>query len=304
VRDVAGGNRAAADGGFTLLEQWNSFRFTHRCLQRKASAGAMKSTWTVQESNWPGRLALVVVLAGMYLPVLMTFVYSFNASRIGTVWSGFSLHGYRDLFAHSDLWQALGASAAIAAAASSLSVVAGTLAAFGLTHWRPAARKFGQSVLALPLVTPDVILALSLAMFYSALGIRQGFGTVVAAHCVFGIAYAFVAMSGAVHDFDRTLIAAALDCGATPWQALSRVTIPILAPSLLVAWLFVFALSFDDFLITFLTKGPGTDTLPIKIYAQMRFGIKPQTNALFVVMLLVTLSGAMLAFRLKGRSSV
>ena len=261
----------------------------------------MGSNHTGPLVRWLGRAALAAVLAGMYLPVLMTFIYSFNASRIGTVWTGFSLQGYRELFAQGELWRAVGASAAIGAAASTLSVIGGTLAAFGLVHWRPMARTLGQSVLALPLVTPDVILALSLAMFYSAFGIQQGFGTVVAAHCVFGIAYAFVVMSGAVQDFDRTLFAAALDCGATPWQAAWRITIPILAPSLLVAWMFVFALSFDDFLITFLTKGPGTDTLPIKIYAQMRFGIKPQTSALFVVLLLTTLAGALVATRLLSR---
>jgi ABC-type spermidine/putrescine transport system permease subunit II len=111
-------------------------------------------------------------------------------------------------------------------------------------------------------------------------------------------------MSGPVQDFDRNLYSAALDCGATPWQAYTRVILPILAPSLVVAWLFVFALSFDDFLITFLTKGPGADTLPIKIYAQMRFGIKPQTSALFVILFLITLSGALLAVRLMRRSHV
>ena len=152
--------------------------------------------------------------------------------------------------------------------------------------------------MALPLVTPDVIIALSLAMFFNALRIEQGWTTVVLAHGVFAISYAFVVMSGAVGDLDDTLYAAALDCGATPWQAYWRVIVPILAPSLVVAWLFVFALSFDDFLITFLTKGPGADTLPIKIYAQMRFGIKPETNALFVVLFLVTLTGSLLAQRL------
>jgi ABC-type spermidine/putrescine transport system permease subunit II len=254
--------------------------------------------------RWLGRAALAVVLAGMYLPVAMTFVYSFNASRIGTVWTGFSLNGYRELLVQGELWRALAASAAIGAAASSLSVLAGTLAALGLAHWRPAPRTLAQGVLALPLVTPDVILALSLAMFFSALRIEQGWGTVVAAHCVFGIAYAFVVMTGAVQDLDNTLFAAALDCGATPWQAACRVTVPILTPSLIVAWLFVFALSFDDFLITFLTKGPGTDTLPIKIYAQMRFGIKPQTSALFVILFLTTFAGALVASRLMRRQQL
>jgi ABC-type spermidine/putrescine transport system permease subunit II len=249
-------------------------------------------------TRWLGRAALVIALAAMYLPVLMTFVYSFNASRIGTVWTGFSLGGYQSLFQQSELWRALRASCTIAAAASSLSVVAGTLAALGLRRWQPRMRVLAQGVLALPLVTPDVIIALSLAMFFSFLSVQQGWGTVVAAHCVFGISYAFVVMRSAVDDLDETLYAAALDCGATPWQAYKRVIIPILAPSLVVAWLFVFALSFDDFLITFMTKGPGNDTLPIKIYSQMRFGIQPQTSALFVVLFLVTLAGAILASRL------
>jgi ABC-type spermidine/putrescine transport system permease subunit II len=250
-----------------------------------------------------GQLALAAVLAGMYLPVVMTFIYSFNASRIGTVWTGFSLQGYADLWAADDLWRALAMSAAIGAAASTLSVLLGGMAALGLRRWRPQARGMAQGVIALPLVTPEVIIALSLAMFFSALGVEQGWATVVAAHCVFGISYAFVVLSGAVNDLDDTLYAAALDCGATPWQAYQRVVLPILMPSIAVAWLFVFALSFDEFIITFLTKGPGTDTLPIKIYAQMRFGIKPQTSALFVVLFVITFCGAALASWLAPRRS-
>ncbi len=248
--------------------------------------------------RWLGWAALGIVLAGMYLPVLMTFVYSFNESKVGTVWTRFSLDGYRRVFEQEGMLAALAASLVIGAAASTLSVLAGTLAAMGLAAWRPRTRLAAQAVLALPLVTPDVIIALSLAMFFSPLSLEQGFGTVVAAHCVFGISYAFVVMTGAVQDLDHTVYAAALDCGATPWQAWSRVIVPILAPSLVVAWLFVFALSFDDFLITFMTKGPGADTLPIKIYGQMRFGIKPETSALFVLLFIVTLTGALGASRL------
>ncbi len=248
--------------------------------------------------RWFGRAALGLVLAGMYLPVLMTIVYSFNESKVGTVWTRFSLDGYRRVFEQEGMLAALAASLVIGAAASTLSVLAGTLTAMGLGVWRPRTRLAAQAVLALPLVTPDVIIALSLALFFSALRLEQGFGTVVAAHCVFGISYAFVVMTGAVQDFDQTVYAAALDCGATPWQAWARVIVPILAPSLVVAWLFVFALSFDDFLITFMTKGPGADTLPIKIYGQMRFGIKPETSALFVLLFIVTLAGALGASRL------
>ena len=251
--------------------------------------------------RWYSRGALSLVILGMYLPLVVTLVYSFNASRIGTVWTGFSWDGYKDLWQQKDLWQALLASCLIGIAASTISVVAGTTAALGLRRWRPRLRAFATGVLVLPLVTPDVIIALSLAMFFSALKIQQGWGTVIAAHCIFGISYALVVMIGAVRDLDETLYAAALDCGATPWQAYRHVILPILAPSLLIAWLFVFALSFDDFLITFLTKGPGADTLPIKIYAQMRFGIKPQTSALFVLLFLATLTVSLLASRLMKR---
>src|SRR5688500_14076729 len=115
---------------------------------------------TNERTNWLGRIALVLVLIGMYLPVVMTFIYSFNASRIGTVWTGFSLHGYAALFQQSGLWKALQASIFIAASASTLSVIAGTMAALGLVRWRPRSRSMAQSVLALPLVTPDVILAI------------------------------------------------------------------------------------------------------------------------------------------------
>jgi ABC-type spermidine/putrescine transport system permease subunit II len=137
--------------------------------------------------RWFGRTALALVLAGMYLPVVMTFIYSFNKSRIGTVWTGFSLHGYADLWHEEELWQGLGASLIIGAAASTLSVLAGTLAALGLAAWRPRTKLLAQGVLALPLVTPEVIIGLSLAMFFGALSVQQGFSTVVAAHCVFGI---------------------------------------------------------------------------------------------------------------------
>jgi ABC-type spermidine/putrescine transport system permease subunit II len=261
----------------------------------------MKNRLRQIATRWIGFAALAAALAGMYVPVLMIFAYSFNASRIGTVWTGFSLRGYRELFEQVELWNALLASCAIAAAASSLSVVAGTMAALGLKHWPLRARAAAQGVLALPLVTPDVIIALALALFFSALQIPQGWGTVIAAHCVFGISYAFVVLYSAVRDFDESLVAAALDCGASPWQAYRRVVLPILSPSLVVAWLLVFALSFDDFLITFMTKGPGADTLPIKIFSQMRFGIQPQTNALFTILFMATLCGAVLATRLMPR---
>jgi ABC-type spermidine/putrescine transport system permease subunit II len=248
-----------------------------------------------------GRLLLTAVLLVMYAPVAMIFIYSFNESRIGSVWTGFSVRWYRELFTTGELWSGLRMSIVVGLVASTLSVSLGSLAAIGLKRWPLRARRAASGLLALPLVVPDMIIAVSLALFFHALAADQGLITVVLAHTAFGLSYAFVAMSGAVEDFDETLIDAAVDCGATPWQAFWRVTVPILAPSLLVAWLLVFALSFDDFLITFLTKGPGADTLPIEIFSRMRFGVQPDTNALFVVLFLLTLLGVLLAGWLSRR---
>jgi spermidine/putrescine transport system permease protein len=242
-----------------------------------------------------GWLFVAAVLLAMYAPVAMIFIYSFNESRIGSVWGGFSTKWYPELARESDLWRALRASCSLGVATAILSTLLGTMAALGLSKWRLRPRRAATGVLALPLVIPDVMLAVSLALAFKAIGLPPTFVSVVLGHTVFGIAYAYVVMAGAVGDLDRSLFDAALDAGATPWQAFWRVTAPLLAPSLAVAALLVFALSFDDFLITFMTKGPGMDTLPIEIYSRMRFGLKPSLNAMFVVLFLVTLAGAALA---------
>ena len=246
---------------------------------------------------------LAVVLFGLYAPVLMVFVYSFNASPVGSVWTGFSTRWYAGLLARRDLWASLKTSVVLGLVASTLSVALGTLAALGLRRWRRQPRQLATGLLGLPLVAPEIILGLSLAMFFHALAVPRGLLTVALAHTAFGLAYAFVVMSAAVADLDENLYAAALDCGATPWQAFWRVLVPVLLPSVVVSWLLVFALSFDDFLITFLTKGVGNDTLPIKIYSQMRFGVRPDTNALFVVLFLLTLAGALLAIGFRPTAS-
>lgn len=244
---------------------------------------------------------LSLLLLFMYIPVFMVILYSFNASRIGSVWTGFTFSWYGELFRRRDLWEGLNNSVFVASVASTLSTALGLCAALGLPRWRSQTRITAQGLLALPLVVPDMIMAVSLAMLFHAAGVRLGKTTIVLSHVAFGLSYAYVVIAAAVSDFDESLIAAALDCGATPWGAFRRVTVPILMPSLVVAWLLVFALSFDDFLIAFFTKGPGSDTLPIKIYSQMRFGVRPSTNALFTLLFALTVTGAGLAGRVSRR---
>lgn len=252
-------------------------------------------------ARWFPRAVLTGALLLMYAPILMVFIYSFNESRIGSVWTGFSTKWYGELFRRAELWAGLRTSVQIGFVASSLSVLLGMFAALGLASWHGRALRLARGVLALPLVVPDMIMAVSLALFFHAVGMEWGWLRIVLAHTAFGVSYSYVVIAAAVQDFDRNLWHAALDCGATPWQGFWRVTVPILGPSLCVAWLFVFALSFDDFLITFFTKGPGTDTLPIKIYSRMRFGVRPDTNAMFVVLFLATLAGVLVAAALQRR---
>jgi ABC-type spermidine/putrescine transport system permease subunit II len=249
-----------------------------------------------------GVTVLVAVLAVMYAPVVMVFAYSFNESRLGSVWTSFSVQSYRALFQKRDLWDALKTSLLVGTAVSTLSLVFGTLAALGLQDWRRRPRLMAEGLIAMPLVVPDIILGISLAVFFYSIGVKLSLTTVILAQAAFGLSYAFVVVSAAVKDLDPNIHAAALDCGATRWRAFWLVTVPLLAPSLLVAWLFVFSLSFDDFLITFFTKGTGNDTLPIKIYAQMRFGVRPETNALFVVLFVAT-SAVIAAAWLRRRTS-
>src|SRR5262245_1395598 len=254
------------------------------------------------QTRWLSRVILGCVLCAMYAPVVMVLVYSFNESRIGSVWTGVSTKWYGELFRRPELWSGLRTSLQVGLMASTCSVVLGLLAALGLREWGERYQPMARGVLALPLVVPDMIIAISLALFFHAIGMQQCLARIVLADTSFGISSSFVVIAAAVEDFDRTLLDAALDCGATPWQAFWRVTVPILAPSLVVAWLLVFALSFDDFLITFFTKGPGTDTLPIKIYSRMRFGVRPDTNALFVILFLVTLLGVLVAAAVQRRA--
>jgi ABC-type spermidine/putrescine transport system permease subunit II len=248
------------------------------------------------------RVILGGSLLAMYAPIAMVFVYSFNASKkIGTVWRGFSLEPYSAVFQQEELVRGLIASLVIGFWTSCLAVTFGTFAALGLAKARGGLRAGGPTLLGLPLVTPDIVIGIALASFFSMLRFERGWFTVVLAHGVFGISYAYVVMASAVKDLDENLYAAALDCGATPFQALWKVTLPLLMPAVGVAWLMVFALSFDDFVITFLTKGAGADTLPIEIYGQMRFGVRPHTNALFVLLFLATLTMAIVAARLARR---
>lgn len=239
-----------------------------------------------------GYVLLAVMLVAMYLPVVMIFIYSFNKSRIGTVWTGFSTRWYEELFLRPDLWNCLQMSFLVGCGCATLSVILGGMAAWGLHRQRQGlASSATRGLLYLPLVLPDVTLGMSLALLFYFVGIQKGLATIILAQSVCGMCYAYVVIAAALQKLDASLYDAAIDCGATPWQVQRFVVFPLLLPSMLTAWLFAFVLSFDDFLIAFFTKGAGTDTLPIKIFSMMRFGVRPDINALFSILFAIAAIG-------------
>jgi putrescine transport system permease protein len=230
--------------------------------------------------------ALAFGYAFLYVPIALLIVYSFNASRLVTVWAGLSPRWYGELFHNAQILDAAWLSLRIAAATATIATILGTLAALALAR---AGRFVGRSalvgLLAGPLVMPEVILGLALLLLFVALesvlgGPGRGAGTIVVAHVTFSMAYVAVIVRAKLADFDRSLEEAAADLGAPPATVFLRITMPLIAPALAAGWLLAFTLSLDDLVVASFVSGPGASTLPMVVYSSVRLGVSPQINAL------------------------
>ena len=240
----------------------------------------------------------LVVLAFFYLPVAVLVVNSFNASRFGGEWSGFTLNWYRRLLAAPEIWHALGNTLAIALVATVGSTVLGTTAAFALDRYRSRLQDAHYLLVYAPLVIPEILLGISLLLFFVALRVELGYPTIVLAHVTFCVSYVAMVVLGRLQDFDWSLVEAAQDLGADAWTAGRRVVLPLLAPGIAAGALLAFTLSVDDFVITFFVAGPGTTTLPLRIYSMIKHGSPPLINALSTLLLTLTTTAVWLSQRL------
>ena len=240
----------------------------------------------------------LVVLAFFYLPVAVLVVNSFNASRFGGEWSGFTLNWYRRLLAAPEIWHALGNTLAIALVATAGSTVLGTTAAFALDRYRSRLQDAHYLLVYAPLVIPEILLGISLLLFFVALRVELGYPTIVLAHITFCVSYVAMVVLGRLQDFDWSLVEAAQDLGADAWTAGRRVVLPLLAPGIAAGALLAFTLSVDDFVITFFVAGPGTTTLPLRIYSMIKHGSPPLINALSTLLLTLTTTAVWLSQRL------
>jgi putrescine transport system permease protein len=240
-----------------------------------------------------GIATLALGLVFLYAPIVILVIFSFNDSRLVTVWAGFSLRWYRALAANDQLLRAATVSLGIAVASATFATLLGLLAALALTRLR---RMPGSGLLAVmtyaPLVMPEVITGLSLLLLFVAIGLDRGLVTVTIAHVTFTLCFATVVIQARLLTFDRALEDAALDLGATPLRAFLQVTLPLIAPAVAGAWMFAFTLSLDDLVLASFTSGPGASTLPMRIYSQARLGVSPEINAVSAILIGIVAAGA------------
>lgn len=250
------------------------------------------------------RFPLIVCVLGMlffYIPILVLVINSFNASRFSTVWGGFSLMWYRELFADETIWAALRNTLIIAFSATLASMVLGTLAAFALHRYRSRLQDAHYTLVYTPLVMPDILMGIGLLLFFAALKFPLSLGTIFIAHVTFCVSYVTMVVLARLQDFDFTLVEAAQDLGAGTATIVWRVLLPLLAPGILAGGLLAFSLSVDDFVITFFVSGPGSTTLPIKIYSMIKYGKPPVINALSSLILCATFLLIWFSYRLREK---
>jgi putrescine transport system permease protein len=257
--------------------------------------------------------AVAVLLAGyafLFTPILSVIVYSFNESRLVTVWSGFSTKWYGVLAADEKVLDAVKLSLSIAVAAATGAVIIGTLAAYALSRFgRFRARPLFSGLVAAPLVLPEVTTGLSMLLLFVLLerltGWPQGRGavTIAVAHITFAVAYATVVIQSRLAGLDPALEEAAADLGARPFAVFGRIVLPLIVPGLAAAWLLSFSLSLDDFVITSFVTGPGATTLPLLVFSSVKLGVSPEINALGTIIVGVASLVALTATLLQRRST-
>lgn len=245
---------------------------------------------------------LILGFVFLYAPILSLVIYSFNESKLVTVWSGFSIKWYGELFADEGIMNAAWVSIRIAFFTATASVVLATVAAMIMTRFRPFRGKtlFGALITA-PLVMPEVITGLSILLLFVSLGMARGMTTIWIAHVTFCVAFVTVVVSSRLGELDKSVEEAAMDLGANRVKVFFLITLPIIMPALISGWLLAFTLSIDDLVVASFVSGPSSTTLPMKVFSSVRLGLSPKINALATLMILAVSIAAIIAWWLMAR---
>lgn len=264
-----------------------------------------RRTWG---QRWGSGSLAAITFSGflfLYLPIFVLILFSFNSSRLGGQWEGFTLDWYTRLLSNTDLISAFGNSLRVAGVSTAVSTVLGTLAALAMERYRFRGKLLFDGILYMPIAIPDIVMAVSLLAFFSLSisfinaffdqEIRMGLTTVTIAHIAFNISFVTITVRTALKNFDRRLEEAAADLGANEWTTFRLITLPLIAPGILAGALLAFTLSLDDYVVAFLTTGPGGMTLPIEVYSRIRRSISPEINAISTIMLLGSIALVLLS---------
>ncbi len=236
--------------------------------------------------GYGGLLVLLFAFAFLYVPIGLLVAYSFNASKLVTVWGGFSTKWYASLLQNEALLSAAWVSLRVAVASAFIASVLGTLAALALARYgRFRGRTAFAAMIYAPMVMPEVVIGLALLLMFVTLDVERGLWTVIIAHATLGMCFVAVVVHARLARFDRSLEEAAMDLGAGPVQTFALVTLPLIAPAIVAGFLLAFTISLDDFVLASFVSGPGSTTLPMRIYAQVRLGVTPEINALSTLLL-------------------
>lgn len=256
--------------------------------------------------------AVMLAVAYLYAPIVLVVIYSFNASRLVTVWGGWSVRWYEELFANAQLMASAATSLKAALVSASIATLLGALAAVALDRFgRFASRGLFAGALYAPLVLPEVVMGLALLLLFVGLGFERGFITLVIAHATLGLGFVTIIVRARLARLDRSLEEAARDLGAGPFSAFVAVTLPLIAPAVAGGFLLAMTLSLDDLILASFTTGPGSSTLPMRIYSEVRLGVTPQINSMSTLLIgfvisglaIVTLANLLARRRARGTSS-
>ena len=222
----------------------------------------------------------------LYVPIIILIIFSFNANKVVGVWTGFSIQWYLELFGNEAIIKSLQISLWVAIWSTLISTVLGTLAALALERYRFPGKLTFDAVMYLPIIIPDIVMALSTLLFFVIFAVPLSRFTILIAHIAFNISFVAIVVRARLADMDIDLEEAAADLGANEWTTFRRITLPLLMPGIIAGALLAFTLSLDDFVITFFVAGPGSTTLPVRVYSMIKFGVTPEVNAVSTLMFL------------------
>jgi spermidine/putrescine transport system permease protein len=251
-----------------------------KAQMRQVKRNQRRANFNKNALNW---IALGV-FAFLYVPILILILYSFNANRVASVWTGFTLNWYEQLFQDAAIGNALRVSLWVGFWSTLISTIIGTLAALALERYRFFGKLTFDAVMYLPIIIPDIVMALSTLLFFVIFTIPLSRYTILIAHVAFNISFVAIVVRARLADMAEDLEEAAADLGANEWTTFRRITLPLLMPGIIAGALLAFTLSLDDFVITFFVAGPGSTTLPVRVYSMIKFGVTPEVNAVSTLM--------------------